>query len=333
MTGGGTGGGPSNAAWWSNYRIFAVVWAALLLFPALAPNNFILNLGIAWFISLLLAGSLNLLMGYAGQISLSHAAFYGLGAYASGVLSAKFGVSPWLGLCAAIVLTGVAAFLIGWPSLKLRGHYLAMATLGFNVIMSVLFVELRGLTGGPNGLVGVPSLSLFGYEIGADIRFYLFAWFVVGLMMLLILNLLDSRMGRALRALSTSELAAGANGINVHIVKLGVFVISAVMAGIAGFLFIHLNNFASPENFDFVASVMLLVVVALGGTGTYWGPFLGALLHVVLPEALRAFADFEILVYGVSLVLVLLFFPGGLSGAIAGLGRLLGRGARRGTAR
>src|ERR1044071_6159699 len=134
----------------NSYRTFAAVWAVLLLFPVVAPKNFILNLGISWFISLALAGSLNLLMGYAGQISLSHAAFYGLGAYASGVLSAKFGISPWLGLAAAIALTGVAAFLIGWPSLKLRGHYLAMATLGFNVIMSVLFVELRGLTGGPN---------------------------------------------------------------------------------------------------------------------------------------------------------------------------------------
>ncbi|MGH7005868.1 MAG: branched-chain amino acid ABC transporter permease, partial [Alphaproteobacteria bacterium] len=176
---------------------------------------------------------------------------------------------------------------------------------------------------------GVPSLSLFGYEIGANIRFYLFAWLVVGLMMLLILNLLDSRMGRALRALSTSELAAKANGINVHAVKLGVFVLSAMMAGVAGFLFVHLNNFASPETFDFAASVMLLVVVALGGTGTYWGPFLGALLHVALPEALRAFSDFEILVYGVSLVLVLLFFPGGLNGALARIGRI----ARRGPAR
>ncbi len=312
-----------------DYRIFAIVWTLLLLFPLAAPNNFILNLGIAWFISLILAASLNLLMGYAGQISLSHAAFYGLGAYASGVLSAKFAVSPWLGLFASIGLTGLAAFLIGWPSLKLRGHYLAMATLGFNVIMSVLFVELRGLTGGPNGLVGVPSLSIFGREIGADLRFYYFAWFVVGLMMLLVLNLVDSRMGRALRALSSSELAASANGIDVHAVKLGVFVISAMMAGIAGFLFVHLNNFASPENFDFVASVMLLVVVALGGTGTYWGPFLGALVHVVLPEALRAFSDFETLVYGISLVLVLLFFPAGLSGAVARLDRLFRRDPAR----
>mgnify|MGYP001181844196 CR=1 FL=1 len=324
-----SGKAPSGAVPRQSYAALGAVWALLLLFPLAAPNNFILNLGISFFISLALAASLNLLMGYAGQISLSHAAFYGLGAYASGVLSAKFGLSPWLGLCAAIALTGTAAFLIGWPSLKLRGHYLAMATLGFNVIMSVLFVELRDLTGGPNGLVGVPSLSLFGWEIGADIRFYLFAWLVVGLMMLLILNLLHSRMGRALRALSTSELAAKANGIDVHAVKLGVFVLSAVMAGIAGFLYVHLNNFASPENFDFVASVMLLVVVALGGTGTYWGPFFGALLHVVLPEALRAFSDFEILVYGISLVLVLLFFPGGLSGAAAKLGRLVGIGAAR----
>ena len=121
----------------------------------------------------------------------------------------------------------------------------------------------------------MPSLSLFGYEIGADIRFFLFAWFVVGLLMMLESSSLDLRMGRALRALSTSELAAKANGIDVHAVKLGVFVLSAVMAGIAGFLYVHLNNFASPENFDFSASVMLLVVVALGGAGTYWGPFLG----------------------------------------------------------
>ncbi len=298
------------------YLAFAVLWMVLLLMPLVAPNHYFVNLGISWLIDLILIASLNLLMGYGGQLSLSHAAFFGLGAYTSGVLSAKFGLSPWLGLFAAIALTGVVAVLIGSPTLRLKGHYLAMATLGFNAIASVLFVEWRDWTGGPNGLINVPSVSLFGVSLSGDVRFFYFAWAMAGVVLLVILNLLDSRMGRALRALSSSELAAAAMGVDVHRYKVQVFVLTAVMAAIAGYLYVHHNNFASPESFDFMTSVMMVVVVALGGTGSFWGPFLGALVYVVLPELLQSAADFQVLFFGVSLLVVLLFFPRGLSGLL-----------------
>ena len=298
------------------YRGLAVLWVLLLAVPFLTPNNYILNLAILWLINLLLVSSLNLLMGYSGQISLSHAAVFGLGAYASGVLAAKFGVSPWLGLLAALGLTGLTAYVVGYPTLKLRGHYLAMATLGFNAIMSVLFVELRDLTGGPNGLLNVPHYDLAGFKIDTDRSFYYFAWAVAGISLVLILNLLDSRAGRALRALASAEIGASCMGIDVHRHKIVVFVVSAMLAAVAGCLYVHHNTFVSPESFDFMASTMLVVMVALGGTGHFWGAFLGALVYTVLPELLRAVGDLEILIFGVSLVLVLLFFPRGMGGAL-----------------
>ncbi|MGD9943240.1 MAG: branched-chain amino acid ABC transporter permease [Burkholderiaceae bacterium] len=300
----------------SSYAALAVVWLCLAAAPWLLPNSYLLNLFITGLINLLLISSLNLLMGYAGQISLAHAAFYGLGAYTSGVLSAKFGVSPWLGMAAAGLLTGVAAAAIGWPALKLRGHYLAMATLGFNAIVSVLFVELYGLTGGPNGLSNVPPLSLPGLSLQTDQSFYYFALVVVGVAMLLLLNLLDSRSGRALRALSSAEVGAACMGVDVHRYKVFVFVLSAMMAALAGCLYVHHNTFVSPESFEFGVSIMLVVMVALGGTGHFWGAFVGALVYTALPELLRAFGDFELLIYGLALVLVLLFFPRGAGGVI-----------------
>jgi branched-chain amino acid transport system permease protein len=299
-----------------NRLAFALFWVLLLVFPAVAPNPYIVNLGVFWLVNLILLASLNLLMGYGGQISLSHAAFFGLGAYTSGVLSAKFGISPWLGSLAAVFLTAALAALIGLPTLRLKGHYLAMATLGFNAVISVLFIELRGLTGGPNGLTNVPSFDLFGFELAGDVRFFYFAWVVTGVVLLLVLNLLDSRMGRALRALSTSEVAAESMGVPVFRYKVQLFVLTAAMAAVAGCLYVHHINFASPETFDFMASVMMVVVVALGGTGTFWGPFLAAFVFVALPELLHAFEGFELLLFGVSLVVVLLFFPRGLAGLL-----------------
>ncbi|MDA0984066.1 MAG: branched-chain amino acid ABC transporter permease, partial [Proteobacteria bacterium] len=313
----------------STYRGLAVLWVLLISVPWLAPNNYILNLGTLFLTNLLLVASLNLLMGYSGQISLAHAAFYGLGAYVSGVLGAKYGVSPWLGTPAALVSAGLVALLVGWPTLRLRGHYLAMATLGFNAIASVLFVELHNLTGGPNGLVNIPPYVLFGWSLAPDRVFFYFTLLVVGACLVLLLNLLDSRAGRALRALSTAEIGAECMGIDVHRHKILVFMVSAMIAALAGCLYAHHNAFVSPESFDFITSTLLVVMVALGGTGHWWGAFFGALVFTALPELLRSFGDLEMLVFGVSLVLVMLFFPRGLGG---GLDWMLARFGRRGSA-
>lgn len=300
-------------------RLFGVVWAILLVFPLIAPNDYIVSLGAFFFINLILIASLNLVMGYCGQISLCHGAFFGLGAYASGVLAAKFDVSPWLGIIAAMGLASFSALIIGLPALRLKGHYLAMATLGFNAIMSVLFNELVSLTGGPNGLTGVPPFSVGGFDIANDTRFFYLAWAFAGVIMLLIYNLINSRVGRGMRTLATSEIAAASLGIDTFRYKLKIFVVSATMAGLAGAMYVHFINFASPETFNFFTSVFLVVMVALGGWGSYWGPLFGALIYTAVPELLRAFKDLEIFVFGLSMVLVLLFFPDGVAGAIKAL--------------
>lgn len=300
----------------STYLGLLVLWILIALAPLVLPNSYVLNVVTTGLINLLLIASLNLLMGYAGQISLAHAAFYGLGAYVTGVLSTKFGWSPWLGIFCAMCVTAVAAWGIGWPTLKLRGHYLAMATLGFNAILSVLFVELVDYTGGPNGLSGVPPLSLGSLSLESDTAFFYFALVVTGLVMVLMLNLIDSRTGRALRALSTAEIGAACMGIDVHRHKLIVFTLSAMVAALAGCLYVHHNAFVSPETFEFGTSIMLVVMVALGGTGNFWGAVIGAVIYTVLPEVLKAFGDFELLIYGVALVLVLLFFPNGACGVL-----------------
>lgn len=317
----------------ATYRGLAVLGALLLVVPWIAPNDYVLNLATLWLTNLLLVASLNLLMGYAGQISLAHGAFYGIGAYVSGVLGAKYGVSPWIGLPVSLGVTGLVALIVGWPTLRLRGHYLAMATLGFNAIASVLFVELRDWTGGPNGLVNIPPYVLFGWKLDSDRVFFYFTLLVTFGCLVLLLNLLDSRAGRALRALSTAEIGAECMGIDVHWHKMLVFVVSAMIAALAGCLYAHHNAFVSPESFDFGVSTMLVVMVALGGTGHWWGAFFGAFIYTALPELLRSAGDLEMLVFGVSLVLVLLFFPRGLGGALDWAMARLGRREAEGGAR
>ncbi|MGH8796995.1 MAG: branched-chain amino acid ABC transporter permease [Caldimonas sp.] len=295
-------------------RHVGLVWLLFAAWPFIAGNDYVLSLGIFFFINLLLIGGLNLVMGYGGQISLCQAGFFGLGAYVSGALALKYGVAPLLGVLAALAGTALAAFVIGLPALRLRGNYLAMATLGFNAILSVLFNELVPLTGGPNGLAGIPPIALAGITFDTAGRFFWLAWLAGGVLMVLLALLLASRAGRALRAVSGSEVAAASMGVDPFRSKLAAFMFSAACAGVAGALYAHFNQYASPETFSFSASVLLVVMVALGGWGRYWGPLFGAAVFTAVPELLRAFQDAELLVFGAGMLVVLLFLPGGLAG-------------------
>lgn len=309
-----------------NLRL-VLLWLVFLVFPFAVPNDYIVNLGAMFFLNVILIASLNLLVGYGGQISLGHGGFYGLGAYISGVLAAKFSFSPWISGTLALAATCVVALLIGLPTLRLRGHYLAMATVGFNAILIVLFSQLVSLTGGPNGLTGVPSFSLGDFALNTDFRFFFLSWCCGLAVMLVSFNVIDSRFGRGLRALSGSEMAAECFGVNTYLCKLLVFILSAAMAALAGVLYVHYANFASPESFSFFVSVLLLVMVALGGMGSAWGPIVGALLYTAIPELLRAVENLEIFAFGASMILVLLFFPRGIGGGIAHVWDLVARRA------
>lgn len=261
----------------------------------------------------LAAIGLSLLIGYAGQISLGHAAFLGIGAYVSGILTVKYEWNPWFCMILGVVVCIAVAILIGTPTLKLQGHYLAMATLAFGIVVFIILSEEMEVTGGPDGMGGIPGLTLFGFEFDTEIKYYYLVWAVVIIAFLFSANLIQSRMGRALRAIHTSEVGANSMGINVSQFKVQIFVFSAVLASIAGSLYAHFINFINPATFDIFFSIKLLIMIVIGGMHSLWGAILGAILITFLSfEWLEMFKEFEILVYGAILVLITIFLPDGL---------------------
>ena len=258
---------------------------------------------------------LSLLMGYAGQISLCQAAFYGIGAYVSGILTARYGMNPWLCMLLGMGISALVALLVGAPSLKLKGHYLAMATLAFGIIVFIIFNEEVEWTGGPDGMSGIPGLSLFGFQFDSVNKYYYLVWAFVFAAFIFTINIIQSRTGRALRAIHSSETAASAMGVNNSRFKIIVFIYGAVLASLAGSLYAHYLNFINPSTFDLFFSIKLLIMIALGGMHQIWGAIIGAFLITFLSyEWLHFFGEFEIIVYGGILLLVTIFLPHGLAG-------------------
>lgn len=297
----------------------AMVCAAPLIFN----GGYLMNVLVFVGIHTMLAIGLNLLLGYAGQISLGHAGFFGLGAYLSGVLTATYGFNPWFAMPLAAVLVGLLAFLIGFPILNLKGHYLAMATLGMGIIMYIVFNETVDLTGGPSGLSGIPNISIGALTFDSDLKNYYLIWSITLVLVLLSLNLANSRVGRALRAVHDSEIAARVMGVNSRLLKVQIFALSAVISSVAGSLYAHTMTFISPASFGFNFSVELLTMVVIGGLGSIYGSFLGAALLTLLPEFLRAAHDYDIIIYGILLILMVMFMPGGLVRGVPDLFRKL----------
>jgi len=284
----------------------------VMILPLIITSSYYLSILIFVGIYSLITIGLSLLMGYAGQISLGQAAFFGLGAYTSGILSTKFALSPWFALLIAIFVTAGIAFLIGTPALRLKGHYLAMATLAFGQIVFIIFNEEIAYTGGPSGFGQIPYFKLGKFVLDSDFRYYYFVWAIVLIVLSFSLNLIHSRVGRALRSIHGGEIAANAMGVNTARYKIEVFVLGAVYASIAGSLYAHFVTFLSPGTFSFSFSVALLTMVAVGGMNSVWGAVMGAALLTILPEYLRIFHDYDILIYGGTLLIIMIFLPEGL---------------------
>ena len=298
--------------------LFALLVALLPLF---VQSAYALTIMIFVGLYTILTVGLCLLMGYAGQVSLGHAALYGLGAYISAIATRTYGLSPWLGLLLSMVLTGGVALVIARPIFKLKGHYLAMATLSMGYIIYIFFNEVSDLTGGPSGLTGVPYLSIAGWPLDNDIKYYYLVWGMALLGLLAALNLVHSRVGRALRAIHGSEIAAESLAVDTTRLKSQVFGISAVYAGLAGSLYAHYLTFVNPSPFGFHFSVMLVVMASVGGTATVWGAPIGAALVTLLTEALRAIVpklsnhasgEYEIIAFGLLLMLIMIYMPQGV---------------------
>lgn len=289
----------------------------LLLFPWLAQHVSVLShyMDVLVFVGIysIMTIGLCLLMGYAGQISLGHASFFGLGAYISGVITTKYGLNPWLCILMGMAVSAAVAVIIGAPSLKLRGHYLAMATLAFCIIITIVFNENVEWTGGPDGLAFIPGISVMGYPVDSITKYYYLVWSFVVFTLLLSLNVIRSRVGRAMRSIHGSELAASAMGVNVSKYKIYVFIISAVMASVAGSLYAHYLNFLSPASFDLFVSIKLLIMIILGGMHSLWGAIVGATLITFLNyEWLHYFEEAEGMIYGLIILVIMIFLPGGL---------------------
>jgi branched-chain amino acid transport system permease protein len=304
--------------------VFAVALAAA---PFALPNDYYINVLILCCLNALIVMGLNMLMGYAGQVSLGHAAFFGLAAYASAVVTATLGMPIPVGIAAGILAATLVAWLIAVPTLKLHGHYLAMATLGFGIIVSIVFNEAVTVTGGPSGFVGIPRLKLFGFTFASDRSYYLLTAAVLWLATLVSRRVIASRTGRALRAIHVSEAAAQAMGIDIARHKRFVFVLSAVYAGVAGTLYAHHLTFVAPSSFGFHFSVQLLTMVVLGGMASTWGAVAGAFFLTSLPEFLRMFEEMDILIYGGLLIACMMFMPDGLAGGAKALFRRARRAA------
>jgi len=255
---------------------------------------------------------LNLLIGFAGQISLGHAAFYGMGSYFSGILTVNYGFPSWPAMVVGMLATGAVAYLVGYPSLKLKGHYLVMATLGFSIIVYILMGELDEFTGGHDGLLGIPPLSIGSIEFDTDLKNFYLIWTFVFFSMLVARNLLNSRVGRALRAIHGSEVAANSLGVNTANYKVKVFVLSAMFASISGSLYAHYLTFISPSTYDFYYSIQVVSMVIVGGMGSLWGSLFGAALLTSISEAFHVARQYHVIAYGVFLSLVLVFLPDGI---------------------
>jgi branched-chain amino acid transport system permease protein len=261
-----------------------------------------------------LALSLNLLLGYTGQLSLGHAAFFGIGAYASALVTLKLERTAWEGLAAAAVLAGVSGWGIGRLALKLRGAYFVLVTISFAGVISLVSVNWMELTNGPLGLPGVPAPELGPWSFRTKRAYYYLVLAAVALSYLVCRRLVDSRIGRALLALRENEALAESVGIDVTRYLVLAAVVSAAMAGLAGGLYAHYVRFVSPEVFLFTYTVTMVIMVVAGGKGTLAGPIVGALLFTALPEALREATSWQwqMLAYGVILVLLVFFLPRGI---------------------
>jgi branched-chain amino acid transport system permease protein len=298
---------------------FLLLVAVVMLFPLAVHEGYLLNVLVFVGIHAMLALALNLLLGYAGQISLGQAGFFGLGAYISGILTATHGIDPWLAMVIAATVVTLLAFLVGFPILKLKGHYLAMATLGLGIIIYIVFNEAVDHTGGPSGLSGIPNLKIGQITFDTDLKNYYLIWTMTLICMGLALNLVNSRVGRALRAIHDSEVAARVMGVNARLLKVQIFALSAGMSAVAGSLYAHTMTFVAPASFGFNFSVELVTMVIIGGLASIYGSLLGAALLTVLPELLRAFQDYDIIVYGMLLIVMTMYMPGGLVKAVPSL--------------
>lgn len=304
---------PSLRSRFGGLALIAAVLAALFF---TLPNAYYFDVVIRMAINAIVVIGLNLLIGYTGQISLGHAGFLGIGAYSSAILTAQFNWPPVAALLAGAAASGILALLVARPILRLKGHYLAMATLGLGIIINIVIVNEGTYTGGPDGMA-VPAFSLFGLELSGERTWFLVTGVLLLAIIAIALNLIDSPAGRALQAIHGSEVAARVVGVDTVRFKTRIFVFSAIFASVMGSISAHYVAFLTPGVAGFFHSVELVTMVVVGGMASVYGSVVGAVLLTLLPQALARFEGWEIVIFGAILMITMIFLPKGIVPTIA----------------
>ncbi len=300
-------------------RILAnLPYIAIILVLAIVPpfigNLYYIQVMIFIGIYIILALSLNLLNGYVGLLSIGHAAFYGIGAYASAKLVMEAGLPFLLAMPAAGFIAGLFGYLIAKPTLRLSGIYMTLATLGFNMIFFLVLQNWMSFTNGPLGIMDIPPPGILGYQIESRLQYYYLIFFLVLLTVGSMHRLMTCRFGRALVGIRENELAAEAMGVHTTRYKIQAFVLAAFYAGIAGSYYAHFVKYISPDSFYIYESFILLAMLAFGGQGNLIGPLVGAAILIIIPEIFRFLQEYRMLVYGSILVVMMLVRRQGLLG-------------------
>lgn len=312
-----------------NSKIGVIAWvfviSVVVVLPYVGVDRYTLQILTLAGIYAIVALGMNLLLGNAGQISLGQAAFFGIGAYTTAQLMAKYHLSFWLVMPLGGLLAGLVGFLLGYLALRFEGHYLAMVTLCFGLILQVLYLEIPALTGGAAGITNIPEAVFLGRPIrnadGAILMTFHVVWLLLVLFLWLIKNFIELRSGRALAALKGDPVAAKAVGIPIAYYKIQAFTFSAVLAGFAGGLYSIHTRYIGPELFGVHSSLEFLIMVVIGGLGSPMGAIVGALLMAFLPEFMRQYEEYRLLFFGFILMIIVLTAPGGIWGLIVSRSR------------
>jgi branched-chain amino acid transport system permease protein len=300
---------------WKKLIQAIILFLIVISYPIFIRNEYFIHISIVIGLSIIYGLGFNLLYGYCGQISFGHAAWYAIGAYTTALLTVRLGMSFWVTLPIASIFSGVVGFLLGIPILRLRHHYLGMATLGFGIVVEAIIVQWRELTFGPVGVVGIPVPSFLSIQLRGTSYYYIVAFFTI-CAYLIVKNLVHSRFGRALMAIRDNEDAAPSLGINPLIYKSIALGISGLYAGLAGVLYAHLHSYIGPECFGLGLSVDVVMITVVGGLGTVIGSVIGGFIISLLPEFLYRFVEYHLIIYALLLLIFLLFMPKGIAGIL-----------------
>jgi branched-chain amino acid transport system permease protein len=308
------------------WKILLFVSCALGIIPFLVNGYLLSVLVIIGFYSISTIG-VTLVMGYGGLVTLAQAAFWGVGAYMSAIISSAYSIHPFVSIPLSMAITGLTAYAIGRLTIRLQGHHFSLATLGFGIVINIILMEQSDWTGGPSGMMDIPGIAIGSWTLSGDTGWYYTIWIAALCCIFLLDNLLNTAWGRNLRAMHTSQTAAEAMGVQTTRYRLQAFVISAVLAGLSGALYSHYMGFISPALFSFEMSIEFLVMAVLGGLGAIWGGLLGAIVVTLLVEVLRAGLPallseqssggaVEVIFFGLLLMIMMIFMPKGLVGML-----------------